>query len=228
MAIRFMEDKKKRYLFLLPVIFLLLNALFFQHASKMIRNSILLEKYADAVNQIEALAAAVEEDHERWFEDHEINIRHFVEFLDNLPMIYAAAYKPTNNELTRFTERYFSTSFDIQEYDEFYSAIETQDVGNLDIHFTAEDGLLYDLRLYFRYMPLYAPPENRYLVVMGISSYSIITPIPTLVSIGQWISMSLTFALNIWLVIMISRIDEYSKVRVSKIYPKQTGGDDIV
>ena len=212
MVANFLGDRRKRYVFLLPIVFLLLNAYFFQYASREIRNSILREKYVDTVNQVESLAAAVEANPERLWEDHELNIRYSVEFLDSLPMTFAAVYKPVAGKWIRISERDFATDFDPLVYEAFLEAVDAQESGSLDVGFTPESGPFRVMHLYFRAMPLYSPLENRYLVVTGVSTHSIVTPIPALVSAGQWISMGVTFVLNAWLIVMISRVGDLSQL----------------
>lgn len=63
-----------------------------------------------------------------------------------------------------------------------------------------------DIHLYYRWMPLYSPPEDRYLVVSGISKYSVVSKISIWVSVGQWVSMAITFFLNVGLITLLARL----------------------
>jgi hypothetical protein len=225
MDFKFLGVGRRRYLLLLPMVFLLLNAYFFQHATREIRRSILPEKYIDTLNQVESLAAAVEANPERLWEDHELNIRHSVAFIDTLPMTFAAVYKPVNDVWMRISERDFATNFDPLIYDEFLVAVDAQERGNIDVGFTPENGSFRVMHLYFRMMPLYSSPEQRYLVVTGVSSHSVVTPIPGLVSIGQWVSMAITFILNVWLIVLIARARDLSQLSECEICQKRSGGD---
>jgi hypothetical protein len=137
-------------------------------------------------------------------------------------------FKLVDGELARLTQRDFAADFDPLAYDEFRTAVGSGESGSVDIGFTRENGAYRVMRLYFRYMPLYSVPEKRYLVVTGVSTHNIVTPIPVLVSAGQWISMAITFALNIWLIIMISRVDDLSHLRDCELCEKARGGDENV
>jgi hypothetical protein len=210
MAIGFVGDKRKRFLILLPIIFLLISAIFFQYAMKKIKDTILEEKYVETARHVDMLATAIDANESHPWEDHEQNIRASVNYLSYQPMTFAAAYKPVNGELTLITEKSGTTSFDPLIYSEFVDAASAQDSGRLDIEFAPDNGPHRVIHLYFRHMPNYSSPEERSLVVAGISQYSLVTTIPAWVSAGQWVGMAITFILNVWLIIMISRVGDIS------------------
>jgi hypothetical protein len=199
------NDPKKKNLFLIPIVFLLLNAYIFQYANQLIDDSILNEKYIETVNHVNMLAAAVEANENRFWEDHEYNINDAMKFIDALPMTFAAVYKPTGGELTQISGGDDAKDFDPRAYDEFMSAIALHDSGNLVLGFTPENHPYRDMHLYYTHMPLYAPPEQRYVCVAAISSESVITKIPLWVSAGQWVCIVQTFALELWMIFVIIR-----------------------
>ena len=205
-TLSFLNDRKRKYLILVPIVFLLLNAYFFQYANQRIEDTILQEKYIETVNHVNMLAAAVEANESRFWEDHEHNIVDAMSFVDMLPLTFAAVYKPVDGELTLISERDYATTFDPRDYDKFLSAIASQDSGNVVVGFTPQGGVYRDMHLYYTHMPLYAPPEQRYLAVTGISKYSVISKIPLWVSAGQWVSMAQTFALQVWIIVLVARV----------------------
>jgi hypothetical protein len=214
MAISFLGDRKRKFVILLPLVFLLLNAVFFQYAMRKVQDTILDEKYIEVTRQVEMLATAVDANDSRLWEDHEQNIRASVNYLSHLPMTFAAVYKPVNGELVLITEKSSTTNFDPIIYDVFIDAISTQESGSIYIEFVPVDGPNRLIHLYFRHMPNYSSPDEKYLVVAGISRYSLVTSIPAWVSVGQWAGMAITFALNVWLIIMISRVGDISQLSV--------------
>jgi len=203
----FLNNGSGKKLLLLPVAFLVLNALFFSHATQEIEKTLLKGKYLDAINFVDMLAAAVEATSDRDWRDHEKNIRDSVEFVDRLHQVYAGAYKRIDDELVLFTERYYETSvFEPLDYAPLMDAINSEDYGRIVIGYTPEEQGYRELHIYFRWMPLYSPTGERYLVVVGVSRLSVEPIIARWVSIGKLASMVMTFLLNIWLVIMLTRL----------------------
>jgi hypothetical protein len=217
MAINFIGDRKKKFLLLLPILFLLLNALFFQFAMKKVQDTILEEKRVDMSRHVDMLATAIDANDNRRWEAHEQNIRDSVNYLSCQPMTFAAAYKPINGGLTLITEKSNTTSFDPLIYSEFMDAVSEQDSGSLGIEFMPDNGPRRVIYLYFRHMPGYSSPEERYLVVAGVSQYSLVTTIPAWVSADQWVSMAVTFILNVWLIIMIVRVGDLSRLNECEV-----------
>lgn len=202
-----LNNRRGKKLLLLPVIFLALNAVFFSHATKEIEKTLLQGKYEDAMNFVDMLAAAVEATTEREWQDHEKNIRDSVEFVDQLHQVYAGAYKQIDGRLTLITERYYETSiFEPLDYPEFTDAISAHDHGKLVIGYTPEEQDYRELHLYYRWMPLYSPTGDRYLVAAGVSRLSIRPVVAQWVSTSQLASMAITFALNVWLVVLLTRL----------------------
>jgi hypothetical protein len=192
---------RRKYLLLVPIIFLVANAFYFAHATREIENAMLHEKLVEIINATNGLAAAVEGNPDRLWTDHELNIKNSVEFFDNLYQIYGGAYRCTDNGLELVTYRAYETSpFEPLDYPEFVEAINNNASGNITINYAPEEQEYRDLHLYYRWMPLYSPPNERYLVITGVSKYSIVTKIPHWVSAGQWVSTVFTFLLNMWLI----------------------------
>ena len=137
------------------------------------------------------LAAGVEAEPDRPWYDHEYNIRDAVEYLDNLPQIYAAAFKVVCDEHVLFTERFAESSpFKPFDYPDFEAAITSQVFDHIVINYTPEGQLNRDLHVYFRWMPLYSGSGEQYLVVVGVSKYSIVSNAYIWLSAGMWILVS--------------------------------------
>ena len=101
------------------------------------------------------------------------------------------------------------------EREEFIQAVFSNDQGKIIIGDTPENQKYRDVYLYYRWMPFYSFAGERYLVVTGVSYYSVVSTIPLWVSVGQWVSTVITFALNTWLILLI--------VRLGSIYEQRTG-----
>ena len=212
MSITFLNHKRKKYLILLPIVILVLNAFYFQIASENIQETILQEKFIEVQNHVNMLASAVEANKTRKWIDHESNIVDSVEYLCRLPQTFAATYKPENGKLKLISTIKNEREFDPRDYDMFTKAIE-QESGEITLSFTPTNGAPRDMHVYFTHMPLYAPPSERYLVVAAVSKYSVVTSIPEWVSSGQWLSMIVTFFINVWLIILIAKLGTIKEQR---------------
>jgi len=188
----------------MPVIFLLVNAYYFQFVSVQIQNSILSEKRMEIDNNVKMLAAVVNQDEDRPKIDHEPNIVKAVEYLNSLPMTFAGVYKRINGILTMISERNETIMFNPIRYSEFFDKIAKNESGSLELPYIEDGKVKENWHLYFQYMPKYAPPEKRLLVVTAIADHSVVNAIPLLESAGQWGSTVLTFLLNIILAVKIT------------------------
>ena len=209
---KFINNKRKKYLILLPMVFLLLNAFYFMYATKEIKNALLQEKYVETAHAVDMLYAAVEATVDREWCDHKLNIRDSIEYLDTLYQIFAAAYKVIDGNLVIFTERVYETSpLEPLERDEFIQAVFSNEKGSIVLGDTPKDQQYREVHLYYRWMPLYSPPSERYLVVIGVSTYSVTAKVALWVSGGQWASMLITFVINVWFVILLARLNNPDK-----------------
>jgi hypothetical protein len=200
----FLNNLRRKYVFLIPVVFLLINAFYNIYVIQAIKDVLLEEKFIETVNSVDMLGAAVYANNGRFWEDNEQNIIDSINFLDNLPMVFAAAYKPVDGAYRLITEREETTNFDPMLYGEFTREIKTQLRGDVVVGFMPEDGNNRDVHLHFRYMPTYAPPEERFLVVTGVSHNSVMVHVPAVFTFGQWISTVITFVINVWLIALIA------------------------
>ena len=198
---------KTRWLYLLPLLFIALIFIYFRHADEEVTKALLEEKYVVIQESVEMLTASVDADARRERSGYGDNIRDAVEYLDNLDQIFAAAYKVTGDKLELITDRNFETSiFEPLDYPEFRKAIENDASGKLVIGYTPERQTYRDLHLYFRWMPTFEGAEEHFLVVAGVSKYSVATSVPVWISSRVWAVCSLTFILNVFLIAEIVQL----------------------
>ena len=200
-----LSEGKKKYLFLIPIVFLLMNAYYFQHVSEQIHDTILSEKRREVDNNIKMLAAVANQDEGRPQIDHEPNIVKAVEYLNSLPMTFAGVYKRVNGSLTMISKRNEEIMFNPIRYSEFFDKIAKNESGYLELPYMENGKAKENWHLYFQFIPQYAPLENRFLVVTAIADRSVVNRIPLLESAGQWGSTVLTFLLNVILVVKITK-----------------------
>ena len=165
---------------------------------KELENAFLNERVVTMTDAVDMLAAGVEAEPARpWF-DHELNIRDAVEHLDRVEQVYAAAFKVVGGRPVRFTERHYETSpFEPFSYAELEDAIQCRDYGHVIITYTPEGQQVRDIHVYFRWMPLYSEAGEKYLVVTGVSKYSIVSNAYVLLSVGLWVLTVYTAAVTV-------------------------------
>jgi len=209
-------NSRWKYLLLIPIIFLVANAVYFKNAITEIENALLMEKYNETVNTVNMLAATVEENSGLEQIEKERIIHDMIEFTDKLYQIYAGAYKLIEGEYILMTERFYETSpFEPFDFAEFAETVPTQGSGDIVIGYAPENQEYRELHLYFRHMPANSPTGEHYLVVAGVSKYSVTSSIPAWVSSGLWVNMGITFAINTCLILLL--------VRLGYIYEQRTG-----
>ena len=158
----------------LLILAVLINSFFFPYR---VQNAMLQEKLVEKTEAINGLAVAIEANPNSNGE----SIIQFVEYYDRLFQVFGAAYKANGDDLpTLITSREFETSiFEPLDYSIFKDAIYSNDDGTVIIRYKPENQSSRDLHLYFRWIPLNAPHEERYLIVLGVSKHSIVTDITT-------------------------------------------------
>ena len=193
---------------LLPLVIIYTQFFYFRGASVEIKQALLQEKHAEITHCVDMLGAAVDANIYRDWEAHQRNIVDSVEYLDNLYQVYAGAYKETPDGLVLITDRQFETSiFEPFDYPEFVAAV-TEERGSLVIGYTPEQQEYRELHLYFRWMPSYSDPSERYLVVAGVSEHSVTAQVSEWASVEQIASILISLVLNVVLVVLVVRHDE--------------------
>jgi hypothetical protein len=196
--------------------------MYFQWVTREVNTALLNEKYLEKKHDIGILAETIDgflaADEDWNIYDYTKAIAGVTEYIDGLPMTFAAAYRDEGDGLTPVSGRtasYEASPFDPLSDPEFLIAIKDNENGELTILFEPEGEELREMFVYFKWIPTDPELSNRFLVVAAVSSYSISTPMASWVSIGQWISMGVTFALELMLVILL--------VRLGHIYEQRDG-----
>ena len=203
----FMSDNRWKFLVLIPFAALIVSALFFQYATGEIQGALLRETFASTSGYVEMLSAAIEANPVRNAEAYERNVVDSIEYVNSQHPVYASAYKFVDGELFHATGRAFEASaFEPLRYPDFVQAITRLDRGDVAIEYAPEGEARREVYLHFRWMPLYAAPARRYLVVVGVTRDSVTARVAEWVAVGQWACVAVTFALNMWLVLLLMRL----------------------
>ena len=95
----FLGHKQKKYLLLIPIAFLIFNAIYFQHAAIEIQSALLREKITEITNFVDMLTITVDADVERSRQGYEANIRDATEFIDKLFQVYGASCESDSDQV---------------------------------------------------------------------------------------------------------------------------------
>ena len=209
------NDRKRRYLLLIPVFFLIFNAYYFKSAAKAINNALLSEKYDEVVHFVDMLTVVIDANVSTGGRRYEIFIKDSTEYIDQIPQIYAGAYKLIDGELLLISERYNDeeTIFDPFMYPEFSDEVLIHDSGGAVVYFEPENEPSMEIHLYYKWMPTIPDAPDLYLVIAGVSKYSVTAKIALWVSVGQWVSTIITFGLQTWLVVMLAYLGDIYNIR---------------
>jgi len=207
----------EKYLLLLPIAFLLLNAYYYMHVTREIQRVLLDERFVELVSVVDMISAIAETDIEYKQSTYEETVYiAAVEFIDKLNQVYAGLYKMVDNEPTLISKRYYETStFEPFDFPDFTTIAFSSENGYAVIGYTPEMQTYRELHLYYRWMPEMPDSLEHYLIVAGVSQHSVATTISLWVSIGQWISMALTLSIQVWLIIRLTQL--------GYIYEQRTG-----
>ena len=193
-----------KYFLLVPIIWLLAESMFYRNDIKTIDETLLEEKFVEIKNATDVLAAAVEDTPKMEEVDRERIVISATEYMDNLYQIYGEALKLVDGELVTITYRNFETSvFDPRDYPEFIEDILNNDSGETVIGYTPDNQDFRELHIYFRWMPTFSEKNERYLVLAGVSRYSVVNSIPLRISTRRWISMGVTFVFDATLIMVL-------------------------
>jgi len=211
-----------KYLLMLPVLIVAIDSVYISKSTKEIELAVLHEKHIELANGIDMVAAAISEDPAMPPHEYEAIMRGCAEYMDALDQVYAAVYKRTDDGLKLITKRIYSFSdeskpFEPPEYKEFKEMINTQESGSMELNYTPNEKIDRLMHIYYRWMPSYAAPEDRYLAVVGITEQGVQSKIALWVSQGHWIRMAGSLIINYWLIIMV--------IRLGHVYVQRKGND---
>ena len=208
MSIYTLNRSGYRYLLLLPITLLLFNAMFYHYATKEIDDVLLKDKFKEVAECLDVLAVSLSAEVAKPTTSCEDSVKRAMEYIDNLYQVYAGAYALVDDELVLISERNYETSiFEPLDYPEFTMMIRDHNLGEIVIGYTPEQQTYRELHLYFRWLTA-SPETEKYLLVAGVSEYSVTVSVALWVSIGQWVSTAVTFFLQAWLVVLIVRLGD--------------------
>jgi hypothetical protein len=194
-----------KYMLLLPVTVLILSTFYYMYASEHVADVIRDEKCVEVIKKVNIIKSAVEADDGRNWEEYEPNVVACAQFIDSMNDVFSCAYRSANGGWELIYDCLSSPEIRPLMMEILVTA-EGRESGSFTINCPPEVSPSRDLRIYFSQMPLNAPPEERYLVIAGVSKISFVPAIPAWVNAGQWVSIIMTLGLNVGLLILITRM----------------------
>lgn len=207
------NHKSHKYLLLIPILLFILNARYYYYMTQEIDDTLLQQKINSITREIDIVATAAEADWHRPKVNNERNLVAAIAFIDEQPNTYAEAFRLVSGDLIRIGRRHFEINFNPMVDLVMKDQVMSNEKGHATVSFTPENGPTQDIHLYFRWAPSFL--QNKILLVGGVSKYSVQVKISTWVSIGQWVTSSITFALNVWLIMMLVELGYIKKQRKS-------------
>jgi len=220
---------KRKWLLLIPVIFLALLIYSKDATRDTLEQVMLQEKYIEIQDIINILGDAVDASTVVMPASESVRentlvytLRAGIESLDSLDYIYGALFiEESDGRLTLLSKRIFEpeydTQFDVTAFPEFLSLADGNNEGKLVLPVYSSILGLHDLHVFFRFTPSdfeHAEYDHhRFLLVGGVSKYSIQSPVPVLVYATIWIMIILTVLLSLLMIFIMIR----QAVRVDKI-----------
>ena len=161
----------------------------FNVISNGIENMLLAEKLIEKHFQV-ALIAEQTESFIQKGDDWTSEYNHYIdtilvslEMIDALEMTYAAVFDYNLENLSVRSPSYEGSAFEPTVSSEFVEAVKTNELGDFILPFTPKGSETRDMYIHYRWLPKDNALENRVLIVVAISKYTINTRISTWIEI---------------------------------------------
>jgi len=227
------DSGKKKWLLLIP--FLLIIGLIYvtTWAENTIEQLMFQEKCVEAQDMINTFCAMAEKTTDQmpesfWSDTLRIGIERF----DELPFVYGALFTIQGDGLKLLSYRTiesegYVTPFDASAFPSFLELVATQKSGHIILPVDHTQLGLHEMYVYFKHVP--APSKNNeqdYVLVSGVSKYSVITEIPKILVISEW-AMLIVLMLTIFFMfyVMIRQMTRTEKIKKTFIEYMQRKGE---
>ena len=214
------NHKILRYLFLLPITIMISFSLFFYQVLEEVNLELLHEKFVEKRTNINLIGTQIDRfieidaDWEQY--DYQSIIAYNMQYIDELPMTFAAAYDEHFNPLSERSLSYEDAPFEPTVFPEFIRAAIDNENGELILKFKPTNDAERDMHVYYRWVPSNPSLNNRFLIVVAISKYSITTASAKWIEYGAIFLIIITSTLNFVMVALICRLGQIYSARAKK------------
>ena len=216
-----MFNSKSKYLFLLPILIMIVFSAFFSRLITEVKSELLHEKMIEKRFSIDLIDSQIdkfiEQDADWQKYDYGIILAYSMQNIDNIPLTFAALYDDELNNVSERAPSYASASFDPMGYEEFIEAVRQNERGDLVLPYAPPESEERDMLVYFRWVPTDTALESRLLTVVAISHYSITTQLADWVTYGSVALIAITTLLNLSLVAFLCQLGHIYVQRHGKI-----------
>ena len=215
-----------RFLFLIPITVMILSSVFFSMLRKQGETSLINEKFAEKKLEVAMMAnhadAFIAKDND-WGQQHDYYQQSLVfdmEALDKQNQTYAVVFDSNLKQLSK--QDFYNGGFDPMLYPSFLDAVRVNDMGDMVFHYTPADtaanGPERDVYVHYRWIPTGSSYQDRFLVVVAISKYTIVTKTAGWSNTGVAALIALTAVCNLamvavmtWMYQAIKKLDQERK-----------------
>ena len=199
----------RKYLVLLPLVYLIVGVYFYRDTTEKIDNALLLQKYDEVVHAVDMISTSIDaltaKDADWGLYDYDPYVNSATQYVDELFQVFGAAYRVRDGEFKLISLRSAEQEeFDPLKYQEFLDAADDDESGGMRLQFKPESLPEREMWLYFRCMPTPPGLANRYLAAAAVSMDSITVPMASTVAASQMINIAVVLGLTIWYVAIIS------------------------
>jgi len=230
--LKFFHSHKNAVIFV-SLAFILGNIYYNLWSVRAIKDARLEEKYIEVKNGVDRIAKAVNASDQVYWELHEEHIITSVTDIDSLDQVYAAAYKFDGENLHLITTRiYDERDYENTEvltpinYEEAGVIFNGQQSGRFEIGYTPSYQKWRKMLIYYRWMPSYSAPDEKYIVLAGVTEYSIQTQIPALHTFGMCVSTALVALLFFIFILLDTKLGYWWIERGKDCYRGENNPND--
>ena len=198
------RNDKRKYLLISAIVILMMFCGYFYFAFNHINEILLKEKYSDRKFNIDLICDEIDhfvEFNNNW-EDYDYGkiLSNVVSKTDATLGTYAELFDEGLNSLSQRSPLYKDAPLDPKEYPELVGSVRSSMRGETSIWFDKEGAIPQTVHIYYRWVPTDNSSENKLLVILGVSKYSVDT------SFESWIIYGAVSLIIISAVLIISAV----------------------
>ena len=206
---------------MLPILLMIAFIAFFIYIGNENQKNLLSEKFEEKKQEVAMMAyqmdniLKMENDWQSRHSYYQTTLIYNMELLNRSNWTYAAVFDSKLNQLSRQVN--YDGGFDPLSYPDFKTSIQTSEIGDKLYHFDPTVGPARDVYLHYRWIPTGGEYSDRFLVVVAISKYSIVTQTSTWYQLGAIALTVTTTILNLIIIVALTRLaDERKKYQMNE------------
>jgi len=188
---------------------MILSAWYFHQLSLVIHDSLLNVRFDDRISALDMITYHVDEFvrlDDDWYTDrayYETSLQFLIENIDREPYTVASFYDENLNRLSIHRDSK-ETNFDPMQYSDFITAVKENESGRMRLKYSSPNEPTQEFWVYYRWIPTFISPEDRYLIVIGLSHLSLVNYPENWLNGGIAALMIVMTCLNGMLILIVS------------------------